>query len=225
MARPSRLSLPGVAHYVVQRGHDGSAIVRDDSDADALVHIVRTAASNLHVRVHAYALAANALQLLLTPDEATGVSQLMQAIARRYAAAFNRRHGRSGTLWDGRFRCALVEDGQATLLLLRVIDGDPATAADTLPLRSSRTHRSGGQRDPALTDPAAYWQLGNTPFEREARYRQLLAEPVAAPQRDELARALRAGWAFGGADFLARMAAAAGRPVHPRPRGRPRRAI
>lgn len=223
MARPSRLSLPGVVHYVVQRGHDGSAIVRDDADADALVHILRTASSNLHVRLHAYAVGATALQLLLTPDVAAGVSQLMQALARRYAAAFNRRHGRSGTLWDGRFRSALVEDGPATLLLLRVIDGEPMTPADGEPLRSSRDHRAAGQRDPALADPTAYWQLGNTPFERESRYRQLLSEPIAASQRAELTRALRAGWAFGSADFLARMALAAGRPAQPRPRGRPRR--
>lgn len=243
MARPSRLSLPGVVHHVVQRGHNGERIVHDAADAETLLRILRDAATSLQVRLHAYAVAPSALRLLATPETAAGISRLMQAIGRRYAAAFNRRHGRSGTLWDGRFRSVLVEDGEATLLLLRLIDSqvDPGfEGADTGagaapaargvggagpaaigPACSSRLHRSGGQRDPTLTDPAAYWQLGNTPFEREARYRALLEEPLAAARTAALQGALRAGWAFGSAGFLARIAAASGRPLQPRRRGRP----
>ena len=45
---------------------------------------------------------------LLTPDEAGGVSRLMHTFARNYAGLFNRRHGRTGTLWEGRYKACLV---------------------------------------------------------------------------------------------------------------------
>lgn len=225
MARQPRMSLPGVVHYILQRGHNGGAIVHDVHDAEHLLQVLREAALSHHVRLHAYALTTNELHVLATPESADGIGRLMQAVGRRHAAAFNRRHGRSGAMWDGRFRSALVEDGAATLLALRQIDSLIATqaAAGESLERSSQAHRTGGRRDAALVDPPAYWQLGNTPFERESIYRHLLAEPLPVGERQALQQALRAGWAVGSAAFLARLAADAQRPLTPRPRGRPRR--
>lgn len=241
MARQPRLSLPGMMHYLLQRGHNGGAIVIDAQDADQLLQMLREAALSHHVLLHAYALAANELRVLATPETGDGISRMMQAVGRRHAAAFNRRHGRSGALWDGRFRSALVEAGAPALLALRDVDAQAAAAADlaqaqaapALPVavgqpvepagRSSRAHRTGGRRDAAVVDPPVYWQLGNTPFERESRYRQLLAEPLPTAEQAGLQRALRGGWAFGSPAFLAGLAAAAHRPLTPRPRGRPRR--
>lgn len=239
MARQPRLSMPGVMHYLLQRGHNGGAIVHDAQDAEQLLQILREAALSHRVVLHAYAVAANELRVLATPETADGVSRMMQALGRRHAAAFNRRHGRSGALWDGRFRSALVEAGAPALLALRHVDAQGAADAGPPDLhaapapssptsvepceRSSQAHRTGGRRDAALVDPPVYWQLGNTPFERESRYRRLLAEPLAASELTDLQRALRGGWALGSADFLASLAAAADRPLAPRPRGRPRR--
>jgi len=236
MARLSRLSLPGVVHYVLQRGHNGGAILHDTKDTEQLLQTLREAALSTGVVLHAYAVTDRELRVLATPDSANGVSRLMQALGRRYAAGFNRRHGRSGSLWDGRFRSALVEPGPATLQALRDVDrrsladddAQPAALATTVgagpTVRSSAAHRTGGRRDPALVDPPAYWQLGNTPFEREWRYRELLADALSADQAALLEQAVQGNWAFGSAAFLADMMEAAARPVAPRARGRPRRA-
>lgn len=231
MARLSRLSLPGVVHYVLQRGHNGGAILRDDHDTEQLLQALREAALSAGVVLHAYAVTERELRVLATPDSATGVSRLMQALGRRYAAGFNRRHGRSGSLWDGRFRSALIESGPPVLLALRDVDrrsladdeAQPATAGAGPATRSSAAHRTGGRRDPALVDPPVYWHLGNTPFEREWRYRELLADPLPADPAAALERAVRGNWAFGAAAFLADVTEAAARPVAPRSRGRPRR--
>lgn len=224
MARQPRLSMPGVMHYVLQRGHNGGAIVHDEQDVDRLLQVLREAALGHRVVLHAYAVDPHELRVLATPETTDGISRMMQALGRRHAAAFNRRHGRSGALWDGRFRSALVEAGAPTLLALREVEGLPADATATEPpRRSSRAHHTGGRRDAALVDPAAYWQLGNTPFERESRYRGLLDEALPAGPHAELQRALQGGWALGSPAFLAGLAAAADRPLVPRPRGRPRR--
>lgn len=219
-------------HYLLQRGHNGGAIVRDGQDSDSLLQILREAALSHGVVLHAYALTAPELRVLATPESADGVSRMMQAMGRRYAAAFNRRHGRSGTLWDGRFRSALIEGGAPALLALRQLEGTAAAApaagdagpgAETVD-RSSRSHRTGGRRDAALVDPPAFWQLGNTPFERESQYRALLAEALAPADEAALMRAVRGGGAWGSPPFLRQQAADADRPLQPRPRGRPRRA-
>ena len=144
MARQPRLSLPGVVHYAWQRGHNGGAIVHDAQDAEQLLQVLREAALSHRVRLHAYALTASELHVLATPETADGIGRLMQAVGRRHATAFNRRHGRSGALWDGRFRSALVEDGEATLLALRRIDALPPAAAAAGAMPRWSTHRPTG---------------------------------------------------------------------------------
>lgn len=229
MARLPRLSVPGVVHYLLQRGHNAGAIVLDAADSDRLLQTVREAARSHGVLLHAYALTASELRLLATPDSPDGISRMMQAVGRRYAAAFNRRHGRSGALWDGRFRSALIEDGEPTLLALRQLEAadysetEPAELP-THPQRNSRAHRTGGRRDAALVDPPVYWLLGNTPFERESRYRALLSDPMPEAAERGLLRAVQGGAAWGSPAFLEQQAKAADRPLTPRPRGRPRRA-
>lgn len=224
MARQPRLSLPGVVHLLVQRGHNGGAIVHDEIDVEQLRQILHAAAREQQVALHAYALLPRRLLVLATPASAEGISRMMQAIGRRHAAAFNHRHGRSGALWDGRFRSALIEDGEPTLQVLCLIDADPAEDGQR-PLCGNRAHRSGASpRDPGLVDPPAYWQLGNTPFEREARYRERLTEPVPQAQGRALQRALTRSAPYGSAAFIARLGLLAGRELQPRPRGRPPRA-
>lgn len=223
MARQPRLSVPGVMHYVQQRGHNGGAIARDAHDSERLLQTLREAARSHGVLLHAYAITAGDLRVLATPDSADGISRMMQALGRRHAAAFNRRHGRTGALWDGRFRSALIESGPASLLALRHIEAAHRADLQDSVDRSSLAHRLGGRRDGALVDPPAFWQLGNTPFERELHYRQLLDDTLPAQDEAAIADALRRGWALGSPAFLHGLAADAQRPLQPRPRGRPRR--
>ena len=218
MARLPRLVVAGQAHFVVQRGHGGAPVFADDSDRAAYLAALREAAATERVQVHAHALLPDEVQLLVTPAEPAALSRLMQALGRRYVAAYNRRHGRRGTLWDGRFRCGVVEPGPMRLQALCLIDGAAAESGLT-----SAAHRLGGPRDALLVDPPEYWQLGNTPFEREAAYRGLLQAGVPPAAAQALRSAAIGGWAAGSPGFKASLADALSRPAQPRPRGRPRR--
>ena len=220
MARLARLVVAGQAHLVIQRGHGGHAVFADGIDRAGYLAALREAAAAEQVHVHAYALLPAEVQLLATPGRHPALSRLMQALGRRYVAAHNRRHGRSGTLWDGRFRCAVVEPGSTRLQALCLVDGAAAEAGLT-----SAPHRLGGKRDTWLVDPPEYWALGNTPFDREAAYRALLDAGVATDVAAALRRATLGGWAAGSAGFKAGLAAAHARPAQPRPRGRPRKVL
>jgi putative transposase len=223
MARLPRLVVPGQAHYLILRGHGGLAaagICTDASDREAFTTALREAAGTEAVHLHAYAVLPAELHLLATPVKAESLGRMVQALARRYVSAYNRRHNRSGTLWDGRFRCAVVEPGPHRLAALQLVDALPAE-----PGASSAGHRTGGSRIAMLVDPPEVWQLGNTPFDREAGYRALLAAGLPAEQAAHMRARALGGWVIGSAAFAATLAETMSRPAAPRPRGRPRRSV
>ncbi len=172
------------------------------------------------VALHAFALLETEVRLLATPQQPQSLGRWVQAVGRRYVSAHNRRHHRQGTLWSGRYRCAVMEPGPSRLAALQWVDGQPGAGALT-----SADHRLGGSRRAGLSDPPEYWVLGNTPFEREAAYRQLLQRGLPLALANDLRRAAMGGWAWGSDGFAAETALAASRPSRPRARGRtPRQA-
>ena len=228
MARLTRLSLAGMPHHVMQIGNNRQAIFNDDEDRRAWCEHLREASLVARVDIHAYVLLDNHVHLLATPREkAEGLSTMMQSLGRRYVAAFNRRHGRTGTLWEGRFRAALVDPDEQLLACMRYIDTHPQRSGlcgDPGDYRwSSCAHHLGRARDPLVVDHARYWALGNTPFEREGAFRSFLEEGVAASEALAISRATRRGWPIASADAQRRLTEQLGRDTVPRPRGRPRR--
>lgn len=225
MARLPRLALAGQAHLVLLRAAPGQALFVDDADRRVFMTALLEALRQRHAALHAYALHPGHVHLLVTPSTDAGLGLVIQDLGRRYVALFNHRHGRRGSLWQGRFRAAIVEPGARLLEALLYIDApaqrgdDPAAPGPW----SSARHHLGLARDPLLTDSSAYWQLGNTPFDREHAYRRLLAEALADARTEHLAEASHNGWPIGGAAFLAQLAAGSARPVVPRRRGRPPR--
>ena len=227
MARLPRLVLPGFAHHLIQRGHNQQAIVRTDADRTAYLDFLRDAARSERVAVHAYALLDNQVHLLVTPENDGGLSRMMQTLGRRYVGWFNRTHSHTGTLWEGRFRGTVLEADRYLLATMRCIELAPVqagavAAAQDFPW-SSYAHHIGLRNDPLLSEHALYWQLGNTPFERQAEYRRYVDQGVPAAERQVLLDAALKSWALGSPEFLAQIGTLVKRPVSPRPRGRPAR--
>ena len=115
MARLPRLAVAGQAHLALMLGHSAQPVFVDDDDRRQFLVALRESALQHGVAVHACALQSTEVLLLLTPAADGALGALMQALGRRYGAAFNRRHGRRGTLWAGRFRTAVVQPGAALL--------------------------------------------------------------------------------------------------------------
>ena len=227
MARLPRLVVAGQVHHVLQRGHNAQPVFVDDEDRQLYLRALQEAARAHAVQVHAYALLGHEVQLLLRPGAEAALSRTMQAVGRRYGAAFNRRHGRSGTLWEGRFRASVVQAGTHVLQCMLLIDALPArhglAASPQAGRWASAPHRLGLRRDPLVTDPEEFWRLGNTPFEREAAYAALLMQGLEEAEVQRIQDAAAKGGALGSPEFLAETAAQSGRAVRPRVRGRPRR--
>jgi len=215
-------------HLLSQRGHRGACVFRGDEDFALYVEALRFAATEQLVAVHAYALTDDAVFLLVTPTVASSLSRMLQSIGRRFGAEINRRRGVTGSLWEGRFRCAVV-DPTHLMDCVRFVESAPLTAessADPAAYRwSSAAHHAGRRLDPAVTDHPLYWQIGNTPFEREARHRALVQEPLPPTLASNIAEAVQRSKVLGPPEFVAAVGTLAGRSLTGRPRGRPRKEL
>ncbi|HSI49296.1 MAG TPA: transposase [Ideonella sp.] len=227
MARQARMSVAGYPHHLIQRGHNRADVFVDDADRQRYLDILRDVAHEHKVAVHAYVLMGNHAHLLATPETAEGLSRMMQSLGRRYVGWFNHRHQRTGTLWEGRFRSHLVDADAYLLSCLRYIELNPHRAGLVSGLLdhpwSSMAHHLGQRRDPLVTDHPAFWQLGNTPFEREAAYRQWLEEGISESERQRLTESLLKARPLGSPRFMQQLSQELARPLVPRPRGRPRK--
>jgi putative transposase len=225
MARLPRLTLAGHPHHVIQRGNDRQPIVRDDADRERLLALWFEHARACKVAVHAYVIMDNHFHLLATPETADGLPKMMQAVGRAYVRYFNLRHGRSGTLWEGRYRSNLIESERYLLACMVYIDLNPVRAGLVQEAQdhrwSSHRHCIGLVSDKLVTPHALYWALGNTPFAREAAYAELVRAGLAAGQREQLTRSALSGWALGSEPFVSALQGETARRLLPGRAGRP----
>jgi putative transposase len=225
MARLPRLILPNLPHVVIQRGNDNQTIFRDDEDHRRFLGWLRESAKAYRVAIHAYVLMPNHLQLLATPADEEGLAAMMQKVGRLYVPWFNNKYGRSGTLFQGRFRTSVVDPQEYFLTCVRYIELHPVRSQLAYtPLDypwSSYPHHAGVRPDPLVTDHALYWGLGNTPFQREAAYIGLAEQGLGSEELALIDTALAKGWPVASHAFKAELERKTKRQILPAKRGRP----
>jgi putative transposase len=186
MARLPRTDFVDVAQHVVQRGNNRGACFFEDVDRFRYLGLLADAARELEVAVHAYVLMTNHVHLLATPRHRHGISELMQTVGRRYVPWLNKRRNRTGGLYDGRFKPRLVHTERYLLCCYRYIELNPVRAglvpgpAD-YPWSSFRCNAL-GQPDNLVTVHPLFAELGETPEQRQERYRAFVAEGVPDPE-------------------------------------------
>jgi putative transposase len=225
MARLPRLAIAHQAHHIIQRGNDRQPIFRDADDRLAFLGWLKEAARQYQVAIHAYVLMDNHIHLLATPADSDGMSRMMQRIGRFYVPYFNQKYGRVGTLWQGRYKASVVEAERYLIACSRYIELNPVRAGIVADVAvypwSSYPHHVGVRVDPLVTDHPLYWALGNTPFERELAYKQLLEQVPDAGEVDAMTQSVLKGWALGSEQFKSRLEKQVSRRVQPAKRGRP----
>ena len=170
MARLARVSVPGYPYHVIQRGNNRQRIFATDADRVLMCDLLSENATRFDVAIHAYVLMDNHFHLLLTPSTADGLPKMMQAVGRRYVRYFNDVQQRSGTLWEGRYKSALVQTERYLMACMVYLDLNPVRAGLVSRPQdhrwSSHAHYAGVCNDRLVTPHALVWELGNTPFAR-----------------------------------------------------------
>ncbi|MCS7101111.1 MAG: transposase, partial [Burkholderiaceae bacterium] len=128
MARLPRVAAAGYPHHVIQRGIDRQPVFRAPADYRRYLECVADQLAVREVALHAYVLMPNHVHLLLTPGTREALSRFMQGIGRRYVRWFNDAYARSGALWEGRFRCTVIDADRYLLACMRYIELNPVRA-------------------------------------------------------------------------------------------------
>jgi putative transposase len=225
MARLPRLTVPGYPHHLIQRGNNRQPIFDTAADYRMLLSLLEEHARIAKVAIHAYVLMSNHFHLLATPETMEGIPALMQAVGRRYVRYFNQRQGRSGTLWEGRYRSTLIQAERHLLACMAYLDLNPVRAGLAAEPAdypwSSHAHYAGRSVDRMLSPHPLYWELGNTPFSRDAAYVEMVRAGIGADQQRALTDSALSGWALGDPDYVVELQRRTSRRVSQTKPGRP----
>lgn len=210
MARAPRIDLPGIPMHIIQRGVDRRACFNRVSNYWRYLDDLRVASRAQGCDIHGYVLMTNHVHLLATPATAGAASRMMQQLGRRYVAYFNSFEGRTGTLWEGRFRSCPIDSDTYLLRCLRYIELNPVRAGmvgDAGHYRwSSYHHHALDKSDALLTPHPQYLALSRDPEQRRRTYLEMVADGVSAQHIARLRECTALGKAWGARAFQRRLA-------------------
>jgi REP element-mobilizing transposase RayT len=127
MARPLRIEFPGALYHITSRGDRGEAIFEDDADREMFLRVVAEVVERYRWICHAFCLMTNHYHLVIETLEGN-LSRGMRQLNGVYTQASNRRHRRTGHLFQGRFKGILVERDAYLLEVSRYVVLNPVRA-------------------------------------------------------------------------------------------------
>jgi REP element-mobilizing transposase RayT len=127
MSRPIRLEFPEALYHITSRGDRREDIYDDDADREAFLKIFSKVIEQNNWYCYSYCLMSNHYHFLVqTPD--ANLSKGMRQLNGIYTQYYNRRHGLTGHLFQGRYKSILVDQDAYLLELSRYIVLNPVKA-------------------------------------------------------------------------------------------------
>ena len=127
MPRKSRIDAPGALHHIIVRGIERRKIFADDTDRNNFIDRVGGIVADTNTACYAWALIPNHFHLLLRTGQVP-VASVMRRLLTGHAGYFNKRHGRSGHLFQNRYKSILCQEDTYLLELVRYIHLNPLRA-------------------------------------------------------------------------------------------------
>ncbi|MDQ7001329.1 MAG: transposase [Ghiorsea sp.] len=215
--------------HVVQRGNNRAPIFFDERDYRAYSKWLKAAAEKYGCEVHAYVLMTNHVHLLVTPKDETGLSRMMQYIGRYYVPYINHTYGRTGTLWEGRYKSSLVDTNGYFLTCCRYIELNPVRASMVSHPReyiwSSYATNAEGKIDTVVKPHPLYTSLGANEKARQQAYEALFEVHVDDVELSEIRASLQTGTPLGNDRFREEIEGILGKKIGQTRRGRPPRLL
>jgi REP-associated tyrosine transposase len=201
MPRQPRFFAPDQPLHVIQRGNNRCAIFGQEEDYRVFHDWFTDACHHHECLVHAYVLMTNHVHLIMTPRSARSVGHIMQYMGRRYVPYFNRKYGRTGTLWEGRYRSTLINSDQYLFTCSRYVELNPVRAGivDQPSQYRWSSYRANalGQNDPLVVAHERYVALGRSAPERQAAYGALFDRVLDQHTLTMIRLAIHNAWSLG----------------------------
>ena len=226
MPRPQRLFVPDIPQHVITRGVDRQPVFYGPADYQLYRELLHEASKEHDCRIHAYVLMTNHVHLLATPGHERSLALTIQAHGRKYVRRLNLRHGRTGTLWEGRYKACLVQDDLYFLTCQRYIELNPVRARMVSTpgdyAYSSYAHNACGSADKLVEPHPCYLSLHSDAAARPKAYRELFKDRLTEEQLKIIRTRTNACSYIGNDRFRANIESTLGRRVAGGKRGRPR---
>ncbi|NOQ52123.1 MAG: transposase [Desulfuromonadaceae bacterium] len=230
MPRTARIVIPDYPHHIIQRGHNRQVVFSAEDDYRCYLDNLAEWKEAYECKIYAFCLMTNHVHLVINPGEnPENLGKLMKRIAGRQTRYINRQEGRSGTLWEGRFKSSPIDSNGYLLACCRYVEMNPVVAgicADPAdyPWSRCRSKVSAKEIEWLDLDPL-YKSLAPLDDERRKRYREFLSETISDQEREMMSRAVQRGQLTGGASFIDEIERRLNRRIELRGQGRPRKAV
>lgn len=159
MPRQPRLDAPGLLQHVMARGIERREIFRDDKDRNSFLERFAIILEETQTQCYAWALIPNHFHILLRTGPIS-LSKVMRRLMTGYAVTFNKRHKRSGHLFQNRYKSVVCEEDLYLLELIRYIHLNPLRARLVKDLKeldkytwTGHSAILGRRKNPLLPDP------------------------------------------------------------------------
>jgi putative transposase len=227
MPRPQRLFVPDIPQHVIARGIDRQPVFYGPADYQLYRELLHEVSREHDCRIHAYVLMTNHVHLLVTPGHERSLALTIQAHGRKYVRRLNLRYGRTGTLWEGRYRACLVQNDLYFLTCQRYIELNPVRAGMVSTpgeyAYSSYAHNAYGAADKLVEPHPCYLSLHSDATARPGAYRELFKDRLSDEELKVIRTRTNACSYIGNDRFRAKIESKPGRRVAGGKRGRPRR--
>jgi putative transposase len=228
MPRKARVLVPNCPHHIVQRGHNRKAVFVTDDDYNYYLSNLKEWKEELGIKLYGWCLMTNHIHLIVDPgDEPRSLSLLMKRVNGRQTAYVNKVEGRSGSLWEGRYKASPIQMDNYLLSCCRYVELNPVRAgmvekAEDYPW-SSYQERMQGSSYKLLDNAPAYMGLAESTRHRRARYEAFVRQGVPVKESQFLVDLVMRNQLTGNQRFVDEVEQRIGIRVEQRGRGRPRK--
>jgi len=192
MPRQSRLDAPGVVHHVMIRGIERCNIFRNNEDREDFLERLSVLIPETGIKCYAWALMSNHAHFLFRSGK-FGISTLMKRLLTGYVVSFNKRHRRSGQLFQNRFKSVICQEDTYLKELVRYIHLNPLRAKIVDTTNRLNWYKYSGHSVLAGRRKSD-WQdteyvlsfFGETKSEAKSEYLKYVRDGIALGRRPEL---------------------------------------
>ena len=192
MPRKSRIDAAGSLNHIIARGIDRSKIFEDPADKRNFLDRLANILEDTETRCYAWALIPNHFHLLLRTGN-TPIATVMRRLLTGHALWFNRRHRRSGHLFQNRYKSVLCQENTYLLELVRYIHLNPLRAR-LVPNLSKLDRYSFSGHSVVMGRHSNNWQdadtvlrlFGENVAAARRQYRAFVEKGIALGKRDDL---------------------------------------
>ena len=202
MPRIARAVATGFPHHVIQRGNNREKVFFDKEDREKYLSLLKKYSEKWEAPILAYCLMSNHIHLLARPYREESLSKMMQGITLCYTLHINRKHQKTGRLWESRYHSCIVDKERYLWAVARYIEQNPGRAKivrseEDFPYSSAKAHIKGVKDE----------VLGDELFEEGQRknYIKFIRESITEEEMRRLKCSARTGRPFGSEEFIRKM--------------------